>query len=183
MPKNTGPMDVFRDSKLSVAILMTGGTIAKSYNPTNARLYNFEPTVKDLVMQLRADDLSFSFHDFMHLDSLEIGERERTRIVEKIKNLSESHDAVLVTHGTDTMAFTAEALCSQVSRPTIPIIFTGAMVPNAITGSDAVQNVTEALLALRLLPAGIYVCFHNRIFSPPDIRKNHENLTFEKVVQ
>ena len=168
---------------MNVAVLMTGGTIAKSYNPANAKLYNFEPTVKDLIANLRLDDLILEFFDFMHLDSLDIREQERERIGKKIRDLSECHDGVLVTHGTDTMVSTAELLRASTPPPTVPVIFTGAMVPSTVVGSDAVQNVTEALLALRLLPAGIYLSFHNRILSPPGIHKSYENQTFEKVTR
>ncbi|TNF00611.1 MAG: asparaginase, partial [Deltaproteobacteria bacterium] len=45
--------------------------------------------------------------------------------------------------------------------------------------SDARQNVTEALLASKILPAGIYISFHNRIFKVPNVRKNKKLGTFE----
>jgi len=170
----------FCGGKLSVAVIMTGGTIAKSYNPTNARLYNFELKIKDLIAELRTDDLKFSYIDLFHLDSLEIGPQERARIVSKAAELSEIHDAVMVTHGTDSMVETAEALFASVGTPAVPVIFTGAMVPYAVAKSDAVQNITEALLAARLLPAGVYVSFHNRILSLPDVRKDYDSLTFAK---
>lgn len=172
---------MFRDSKMNVAVLMTGGTIAKSYDLTSAKLHNFEPTVKDLIATLRLDDLNLQFFDFLHLDSLDIKAAERELITRKIGDLSESHDAVLVTHGTDTMVATAELLRTTSPPSTVPVIFTGAMIPGAIVGSDASQNLTEALLALRLLPPGVYLSFHNRILSPSDVRKSYETQTFEKV--
>ncbi len=181
MSKTIQSLREFRAGRLSVAVIMTGGTIAKSYDPSTARFYNFEPKIKELIEGLRTDDLKFVFYDLMHLDSLDIGDPERSTILNEISRRSELHDAVLVTHGTDGMTSTAEELCSAIGRPAIPVIFTGAMIPYTLRGSDAVQNVTEALLALRLLPPGIYISFHNRVLSVPGVRKNHENLTFEKV--
>jgi len=169
-----------RAGKLSVAVVMTGGTIAKSYDPSEARLYNFEPKVKELISELRTDDLELVYCDLMHLDSLEIGEKERAQIVNQIRQSAAAHDAVLVTHGTDSMADTAENLFSSVSTPKVPVIFTGAMIPYSLKGSDAIQNVTEALLALRLLPAGVYIALHNRILSLPGVRKDYDKLTFAK---
>ncbi|MCP4289284.1 MAG: asparaginase [Gammaproteobacteria bacterium] len=169
-----------RAGRVSVAVVTTGGTIAKSYDPSEARLHNYEPKIKDLIAELRTDDLELTFLDLMQLDSLEIGNQERDQIVEYVSQLVDMYDAILVTHGTDSMSATAEALCSSVISLNIPVIFTGAMIPYSVKGSDALQNVTEALLALRLLPAGVYIAFHNRVLSLPGVRKDYENLTFAK---
>ncbi|MEX3007517.1 asparaginase domain-containing protein [Hoeflea sp. TYP-13] len=169
---------LYRSSTLSVAVVMTGGTIAKSYNPAKARLYNFETKVRDIIASLRTDDLHFDYCDLMHRDSLDIGPLERRAIVDAVAKAAELHDAVLVTHGTDSMAETGEELCRTIGRPDVPVVFTGAMIPGTIAGSDAVQNVTEALLALRLLPPGAYVVFHNRILALPGASKDHNRLTF-----
>jgi L-asparaginase len=180
MTESIKKLGEFRAGKLSVAVVTTGGTIAKSYDPFEARLHNYEPKIKDLIAELRTDDLDLTFHDLMQLDSLEIGNQERAQIVENVSQLLAVYDAILVTHGTDGMSATAEALCSSVGSPKIPVVFTGAMIPYSVKGSDAVQNVTEALLALRLLPAGVYISFHNRVLSMPGVRKDYENLTFAK---
>lgn len=181
MAKSKERLDKLRAGKLSVAVIMTGGTIAKSYDPSEAKLHNFEPKVKDLIGELRIDDLDLTFVDLMHRDSLEIGDDERKEIIGKIGETVVSFDAVLVTHGTDTLPDTAEELCHSIEILNVPVVFTGAMIPHTVKGSDAAQNVTEALLALRILSAGVYIVFHNRILSLPGVRKDYENLTFEKV--
>ena len=183
MSQSVPSMIQYRETKIKVAVLMTGGTIAKSYDPSSARLKNYEPTIEGLIAKLRLDDLNLRFFDFMRLDSLEISDMERERIGQKIIALSADHDAILVTHGTDSMVLTAEVFCEREPHPLVPVIFTGEMVPGSVIGSDAEQNLTEALLALRLLPPGIYVSFHNRILSPPGVRKNYEAQTFEQVVK
>ncbi|MEP0942795.1 MAG: asparaginase domain-containing protein [Rhizobiaceae bacterium] len=174
--KGAGPI---RAGKLRVAIFMTGGTIAKSYDPKTAQLYNFELMVKLLVDELRTDDLQLTFFDLMHKDSLEIGADERHYIVEQVGAAVRRYDAIIITHGTDKLPDTAQDLYDAIDSPAVPVIFTGSMVPYTIMGSDARQNMTEALLAIRLVPAGIYIVFHNRILTVPDIRKNHETMTFE----
>ncbi|AZV80732.1 asparaginase (plasmid) [Parasedimentitalea marina] len=171
----------YRAGPLSVAVIMTGGTIAKSYDPAKARLYNFELKVKDIIDGLRTDDLRITFIDLMQLDSLDIGDAERVRIAEAVAEASKRHDAVLVTHGTDSMPLSGEVLCATTGAATVPVIFTGAMVPFSVSGTDAIQNVTEALLALRLLPPGAYIAFHNRILSLPGVRKDYDSLTFEEA--
>ena len=59
------------------------------------------------------------------------------------------------------------------------MVFTGAMAPMGFEGSDAVQNIAEALLAIRLLQPGVYISFHSRIFPVPGAVKNHHTKTFE----
>lgn len=170
-----------RAGPLSVAVIMTGGTIAKSYHPGEARLFNYELKIKELIESLRLDDLRFTYLDLMQKDSLDITDVDRTQIAQAVSEAAKTHGAVLVTHGTDSMAASGEILCAQMNSIPVPVIFTGAMVPFAVTGSDAAQNVTEALLALRLLPPGAYIAFHNRILALPGVRKDYDTLTFKEA--
>ncbi len=170
-----------RSGPLSVAVIMTGGTIAKSYHPGEARLYNFELKAREIIEGLRLDDLHFTYLDLMQKDSLEIQDGDRDKIAKAVAEASLSHDAVLVTHGTDSMAESGDVLCSGMDQIPVPVVFTGAMVPYAVTGSDAVQNVTEALLALRLLPPGAYIAFHNRILALPGASKDYNSMTFKEA--
>lgn len=163
---------------MKIAVIMTGGTIAKTYDPSTAKLFNQETRVEGLIAGLRTDDLSFTFVDLMHKDSLDMDDEDRRLIVQAIADASKDHDGVLVTHGTDGMAATGKVLAETLPTPDVPIVFTGAMVPHVVEGSDASQNVTEALLALRLLPPGAYLSFHNRVLPLGAIRKDYETLTF-----
>ncbi|KZK95296.1 MULTISPECIES: asparaginase domain-containing protein [unclassified Pseudovibrio] len=171
----------YKNGLLKVAVVMTGGTIAKSYDPNSARLYNFELKVKEIITSLSLPDLEFTFVDLMHLDSLEIGDEERAQITRSVTSAAATHDAVIITHGTDSMALSGEALCCAVKAPRVPVIFTGAMVPYVIEGSDASQNMIEALVCARLLQPGIYIAFHNRVLTLPGARKDHSNLTFTEA--
>jgi L-asparaginase len=58
------------------------------------------------------------------------------------------------------------------------VVLTGAMRPYEFRDSDALQNVTEALLAARILDGGIYVVMHNRVLSFPGVVKDRRALTF-----
>ena len=54
----------------------------------------------------------------------------------------------------------------------IPIVLTGAMAPLGFERSDALQNLTESLLALRLLAPGVYIVSHNQVFPIGNVRKD-----------
>ena len=61
------------------------------------------------------------------------------------------------------------------------MILTGAMRPYEFRDSDAQQNVTEALLAARLLAPGVYVVIHNRVLSFPGVVKDRKAGEFCRV--
>jgi L-asparaginase len=47
--------------------------------------------------------------------------------------------------------------------------------------TDAAQNVTEALLAVQILPAGVYVAMHNRVLRFPGVVKDRSIGTFVRA--
>jgi L-asparaginase len=60
----------------------------------------------------------------------------------------------------------------------VPIIFTGAMTPLGFEGSDGLQNLTESLLAARILGPGVYVVMHNEVFPIEHAVKDREKARF-----
>jgi len=88
---------------------------------------------------------------------------------------------VVVVHGTDTLSVTGEVLQEGLDNLTIPVVLTGAMRPYEFRDTDSLQNVTEALLAARLLAPGVYVVIHNRVLSFPGVYKDRQALTFSRT--
>jgi L-asparaginase len=60
----------------------------------------------------------------------------------------------------------------------VPVILTGAMTPLGFEGSDALQNLTESLLAARLLSPGVFVVMHGQVFPVARVRKDKDRATF-----
>jgi L-asparaginase len=89
-------------------------------------------------------------------------------------------DGVMVVHGTDRLSESGEATDALQTPPT-PIVFTGAMRPFELRDTDALQNLTEALLAVRLLDPGVYVAMHNRVLAFPGVIKDQAAGTFVKT--
>ncbi len=160
-----------------VTVVMTGGTIAKTYDPRRAAMYNADTVIEHLIGTLRLEETEVRFHDLLRKDSLDLDEADRARIVKAVLDAAEKSDAVVVVHGTDTLAETGEALFSAAPKPPVPIVLTGSMVPSVVGGSDGQQNVTEALLACRLLPPGVYAVFHGRALAFPGVVKDREAMT------
>ena len=76
-------------------------------------------------------------------------------------------DAVLVLHGTDTLAYSAAAMSFQLLGLSAPVVFTGSMLPAGVPDSDAWENVNASLVALgKGLPSGVHLFFHGELLAP-----------------
>jgi len=166
----------------AINVLTTGGTIEKTYDESDGTLFNRETIIKKKINdKLRLPYTEIRVSSIMNIDSLDMVDSDREMILEKITSLCSSDgNPIVVLHGTDTMQLTAELVQKQFSNPNVPIVFTGAMKPLGFDDSDAVQNVTEALIAAQILNPGVYISFHNRIYQVPGVRKNKPFGTFEK---
>ncbi len=163
---------------MRLTILTTGGTIDKTYDELQGSLRNVNSILDVILDELRTPDLFIRHVDVMHKDSLDMTEEDRQIIAKAVRDAVKNSDAVIILHGTDTLEETGDLLCSEIGDLEVPVILTGAMRPYEFRDTDAVQNVTEALLAARLLEGGVYVVMHNRVLRFPGVTKDRQALTF-----
>ena len=71
-----------------------------------------------------------------------------------------------------------EVCCQRLKamEPMGPVVFTGAMRPYELRSTDALQNLTEALISVQILPSGVYAVMHNQVLTFPGVIKDKENL-------
>jgi L-asparaginase len=112
----------------------------------------------------------------MRKDSLDLTDADRRLISETIAGADEAH--FVVTHGTDTMIQTAQVL-QKISNKVI--VMTGAMQPAKFHMTDAVFNIAGAIMAVQILPFGVYIAMNGRIFDPVTARKNVDRNRFESI--
>lgn len=163
---------------MNITIVTTGGTISKTFNEADGSLRNDRPVIETILAGLRLPDLVVSYRYVLSKDSLELTDQDRRLIVETVRQVLPESDAVVIAHGTDTLSVTGEVLYREIPDLPVPVILTGAMRPHEFRDSDAHQNVTEALLACRLAPPGVYVAMHNRLLRFPGVVKDRLSLTF-----
>ena len=164
---------------MKLTILTTGGTIDKTYNELDGSLRNARSVLEMLLASLRLPDLFIRHVAVMSKDSLEMTDEDREMVLKAVREVLPSSDAVIVLHGTDTLSTTGELLHARLEELEAPVILTGAMRPFEFRDSDALQNVTEALLAARLLDPGVWVVMHNRVLPFPGVYKDRRTLTFK----
>ena len=143
---------------MRLTILTTGGTIDKTYDEFQGSLRNSHTVLDVILDSLRIPDLFIRHVDVMHKDSLDMTVEDRKIIANAVRDAAENSDAVVILHGTDTLEETGDLLCAEGGELEVPVILTGAMRPYEFRDTDAVQNVTEALLAARLLKIGRASC-------------------------
>lgn len=164
---------------MKITFLTTGGTISKTYDEREGALRNIRSVLDEILSNLRLPDLFIRHVDVMNKDSLDMVDADRQVVLEAVRDAIPSSDGVVILHGTDTLSVTGELLHRELGDDcTVPVILTGAMRPYEFRDSDALQNVTEALLAARLLDPGVYVVMHNRVLPFPGVVKDRRSLTF-----
>jgi L-asparaginase len=170
-----------REARFAIAILTTGGTIDKTYDETDGSLRNTRSILDELLRALRLPDLQVTLVPVMSKDSLEMTPEDRQLILAAVRSAVAGHDAVLIVHGTDTLSETGEALHDGLAALAKPVILTGAMRPYEFRDSDALQNVTESLIAARVLDPGVYVVMHGRALAFPGVIKDRVQRTFRRA--
>jgi L-asparaginase len=160
----------------ALAILVTGGTFDKQYDELTGRLF-FRDTHIGEMLRLGRSRLDVTIETVMMVDSLDMDNHARARIVERCRARSER--SIVITHGTDTMVETARAIAdARLDDKTI--LLTGAMVPYAFGSSDGLFNLGSALSLAQVLPPGVYVAMNGQHFAWNEVRKNREHGVFER---
>ncbi len=164
----------------SVALISTGGTIEKTYDEREGILENGTSVLEMMLGLLQLDGVSITQIELMDKDSRDMTEKDHQTIALKVGECANSHDGVIVIHGTDTLSVTGECILEAFPELQIPCILTGAMRPWIMRNTDALQNIVEAFSVVKLVDAGVYVAMHNRVLQFPGIVKDTNQLCFVK---
>lgn len=146
-----------------ILMLTTGGTVASANSGDGLlpqlqgeQLLSFCPGLQE-----QAD---VTIESVLSLDSSNMQPEHWTLLAERIVSRRGEYDGVVITHGTDTMAYTSSALSFMLRGIRIPVILTGSQSPISEPGSDAPRNLMQAFYAaMDERFAGVYVVFCGRI--------------------
>jgi len=158
---------------LTIKIFTTGGTFDKIYFDAKSE-FHIGDTIIGALLEEANVDFDYEIEALLKKDSLEIDEIDRALIRNAVGNVS--NNRILITHGTDTMVETAQALLAFTDKT---IVLFGAMQPARMRYSDAMYNLGVASAAVQLLPAGVYLAMNGKIFDPRKVTKNRALNRFE----
>ena len=158
-----------------IRFITTGGTIDKIYFDA---LSQFEVGESQVEHILKEGLVQFDYEivSLLQKDSLEITDDDRA----ELRSYVENDDASLyvITHGTDTMAETAEALQGLDDKT---IVLTGALTPARFRTTDAIFNVGMAVAVVQVSPPGVYIAMSGQVFAAGEVRKNRAENRFESI--
>ena len=145
-----------------ILVIGTGGTIVAE--STNDGLSPAE----DSDAMLRALENLRSYYDIdyegiMNLDSSNIQLEEWQTIASSVYEALDKYDGIVITHGTDTMAYTASVLTFMLQNLNKPVVLTGSQLPLVHPITDAINNLSLALLAVDSEIPGVSIAFHHKI--------------------
>jgi len=149
------------DKKKHILLLTTGGTIASMPG-----FEGLEPR-RSQVMERELDRLR-SFYDItvkdvLCLDSSNIRPEEWQQIARAIFELRSGYDGIVVSHGTDTMAYTASAVTFMLPNIDRTVVFTGSQLPLADILSDGPDNLRTAFAMAASGHPGIFLAFDRKV--------------------
>ena len=159
--------------KKRILFIGTGGTIASEMSDEGllpgvgaSALLGYVPDVAELC---EAESVQL-----FELDSTNIGPDEWLEMARTVRRNYSRFDGFVISHGTDTMAYTAAALSYLIQRSPKPIILTGAQKPIGFDTTDSRQNLRDAFAcACDGGIHGVCIVFNGRVILGTRARKTH----------
>ncbi len=147
--------------KKHILLLTTGGTIASA--PGGEGLEPQSSGVFEREMEQLRTYYDITVRDLICLDSSNIRPAEWQLISRAIFESRNDYDGIVVSHGTDTMAYSASAVTFMLPNINIPVVFTGSQLPLADLLSAGSQNLRTAFAMAATGYAGVFLAFDRKI--------------------
>ena len=145
-----------------ILLLNTGGTIASNKSEkglipkySGSDLINCIPKLKKLC--------NIKCKDILNIDSSNIQPEDWVIIAKEVYEGLKIYDGIVLTHGTDTMAYTSSILSFMIKNLSKPVVITGAQTPLTENKNDGKKNLLDAfLVCINGLP-GVNIVFNGKI--------------------
>lgn len=145
-----------------VLILATGGTIA-SRQGAEGMVPHSAPQELINALDKLGEYYSIDYRVILNLDSSNIQSEEWRAIAAAVYEALPAYDGIVVTHGTDTMAYSASMLTFMLQNLDKPVVFTGSQIPIGSPLSDAQSNLATALAAIDHGVVGVTIAFNHKL--------------------
>ena len=147
--------------KKKILLLTTGGTIASM--PGGEGLEPHRSGVMERELNQLRTYYDITVRDVMCLDSSNMRPEEWQQIARDVFESRAGFDGIVVSHGTDTMAYTASAVTYMLPNIDVPVVFTGSQLPLADMLSDGPDNLRTAFAMAASGHPGVYLAFDRKV--------------------
>ena len=147
--------------KKHILLLTTGGTIASF--PGREGLEPFCSGIMTRQIDQLRTYYDITVQDVMCLDSSNIRPEEWQTLARYIFKNRQGFDGIVVSHGTDTMAYTASAVTFMLPGIDLPVVFTGSQLPLTDVLSDGPDNLRTAFAMAASGQPGVFLAFDRKV--------------------
>ena len=167
---------------MKILLITTGGTIAAKKDLEGLTPFEKSSALFSGISELHEiTELNYSAGDGLEIcalflkDSSNINPDDWILIIKKIYENKNLFDGFIITHGTDTMAYTSSILSYVLGSLEKPVIITGSMIPASYPESDAKYNLINAFKFMALLldrgQSGVSICFNGKLMHGTRVKK------------
>lgn len=166
-------------ARKKVLLLFCGGTIVMEERedgslkvPSNrSSAIKILTAIEPKLTSIASYDIEF----IANLDSTNLVPADWDKILAAIGKNYRNYDGFVITHGTDTMAYTAAALNLALRGLGKPVVLTGSQIPGNKIESDARRNLVNAFRLATMDAAGVFVVFDEKIIHGGRVTKASES--------
>ena len=155
-----------------ILMIGTGGTIASDISPEGLTPELNAEQLLSAVPRI-AEICAVECVELYALDSTNLRPEHWLGIARTIRENYEKYDGFVISHGTDTMAYTAAALSYLIQNSPKPIVLTGAQKPIWFDGIDSKRNLTDAFLYACRGGGGVQIVFNGKVILGTRARKTY----------
>ena len=142
--------------------ITTGGTIA-SIKSDNGYVASNKGDVLYKLLGNMTNLYDISIFDLFTIDSSNMQPEEWKIIARCVYSKKDEFDGIVITHGTDTMAYTASCLSFMLFNIDKPVVLTGSQLPLQHPLSDGQENMRLALAMAASGYNGVFVAFNRKV--------------------
>ena len=148
-------------TKKNILLLTTGGTIACA--PGSEGLEPQKGQILERELERLRSFYDITVKDIICLDSSNITPEQWQLIARSVFENKDRFDAIVISHGTDTMAYTASAVTFMLPNISVPVVFTGSQLPLTELLSDGPANLRTAFAMAASETPGVFLAFDRKV--------------------
>lgn len=145
-----------------ILMIATGGTIACMPSENGLVPSISGKDIVELVPALK-NICTIDTAEIMNIDSSNLSPAHYIKMLDTIEKNYNNYDGFVITHGTDTMAYSSSMISCAINNLSKPIVFTGSQLPINAEGSDAGNNIYDAFLTACSDKLGVFLVFNGII--------------------
>ena len=155
-----------------ILMIGTGGTIA-----SEATEHGLAPELTTAQLLSRVPGISavcgVDCLQLLSLDSTNVTPSHWLKIARCVEDNYDDYDGFVITHGTDTMAYTAAGLSYLIQGSPKPIVMTGAQKPIGFDSTDSKVNLLDAFRVAAEDMPGVNIVFNGCVILGTRAQKTH----------